>query len=173
MESDYSFKICLFGDGGVGKTTLTNRYMTGNFNPDISMTLGANILVKKLYLDGKKISLQIWDFGGEDMYKFLLPSYSVGSSGGIFMFDVTRIASLMNAEDWIKTFKSNLEQKDLPMLLVGGKADLQGTRSVRQEDVDNLKRALHFYDYVECSAKTGHNVESIFENITKTMLKKI
>ena len=28
---DFLFKVCIFGDGGVGKTTLINRYLTGNF----------------------------------------------------------------------------------------------------------------------------------------------
>ena len=36
---DIMFKVCLFGDGGVGKTTLVNRYLTGVFKTDSSITI--------------------------------------------------------------------------------------------------------------------------------------
>ncbi|MCK4688545.1 MAG: GTP-binding protein, partial [Candidatus Lokiarchaeota archaeon] len=84
--ADAMFKICIFGDGGVGKTTLVKRYMTGVFKGDSTMTIGVDFHVKKLEINGLNVSLQIWDFAGEDRFRFLLPSYVIGASGGIFMY---------------------------------------------------------------------------------------
>ncbi len=82
---DAMFKLCIFGDGGVGKTTLVKRYLTGVFAGDTTMTIGVDFHIKKLNIEGKEVGLQIWDFAGEDRFRFLLPSYVFGTSGGIFM----------------------------------------------------------------------------------------
>ena len=59
--ADVMFKICLFGDGGVGKTTLLGRYLTGIFKANQSITIGVEFHVKKVDVDGKIVLLQIWD----------------------------------------------------------------------------------------------------------------
>ena len=46
--NEYKFKICIFGDGGVGKTTLTQRYMTGIFEEKYQLTIGMDFYLKKL-----------------------------------------------------------------------------------------------------------------------------
>ncbi len=113
MKEELAYKICIFGETRVGKTTLVRRYLTGYFEEDIKLTMGAEILVKFLTAADKRIVLQIWDFGGESMFNFLLPMYSKGSSGGIFMFDLTREETLDRIELWIDTFKEgiSLEKK--------------------------------------------------------------
>ena len=60
MPDDFLAKVCLFGDGGVGKTTLINRYLTGVFKTDSSITIGVDFHVKKVDVKGKKVSLQIF-----------------------------------------------------------------------------------------------------------------
>jgi small GTP-binding protein len=140
------------------------------------MTIGVDFYVKKLTMYGKKVSLQIWDFAGEDRFRFLLPSYVAGSSGGIFMFDITRYTSLKNFEDWLNIFRDgyNLKQigNTLPVLTVGGKLDLEYKRSVSREQAEAVVRSQNLYEYMECSAKTGKNVEKIFETITRLLLQR-
>ena len=71
--SYYRFKTCIFGDGGVGKTTLVNRYVTGKYQEDFKMTIGVDFYTKVCEIDGNRVHLQIWDFGGENQFKNLLP----------------------------------------------------------------------------------------------------
>ena len=158
------FKVCIFGDGGVGKTTLVNRYLTGVFKTDFAMTIGVDFLMKKLEIKNKLVSLQIWDFAGETRFRFLLPSYVRGASAGIFMFDVTRQSSLKNLPEWLEVFKKGTEEREeeMPIIMVGGKSDLHERRSVTSKDAADIARSHNLYEYIECSAKTGENVESIF-----------
>jgi len=171
---DATFKLCIFGDGGVGKTTLINKYLTGIFIGDTHITIGVDFHMKIVKLGGITVKLQIWDFAGEERFRFFLPNYMRGASGGIFMYDITRQSSLYHLDDWLKILvKDNIKVQDtIPILLVGGKADLEDARTVDSEFAYNLTKANNLNGFIECSAKTGQNVELIFELIARLMIKK-
>ena len=173
IDREGAFKLCIFGDGGVGKTTLVNRYLTKVFDEDIKMTVGADFYVKDLEIDGKKVVIRIWDFGGEQRFKVLLPSFAKGADGGIFMYDITRYTSVKNIDDWLSIFEKNVREKQIqiPIIMVGGKIDLQEKRSVETEDAVELSEKHNLQGYFECSSKTGDRVEDIFESITRKMMK--
>jgi len=174
-EPDVMFKICLFGDGGVGKTTLLGRYLTGLFKSNQTITIGVDFHVKKIDVNGKLVLLQIWDFAGEKRFRFLLPSYVLGASGGIFMYDITRYSSLKNFPEWISIFKKGFvgaKDKPLPIIMVGGKLDLSFKRTVPTNEAFDLAKSNKLYGYIECSAKDGRNIDDIFTEIAKLMLQR-
>jgi Ras-related protein Rab-7A len=166
--------MCIFGDGGVGKTTLVNRYITGKFSEDFKMTIGVDFYTKSIEIEGIKVQLQIWDFGGEHQFKNLLPNYIIGASGGIFMYDISRFSSLTNLDDWLKVLQQAPEDKDnyLPILLVAGKLDLEseGKRVVEKEFAYDYGKKRNLFDFIECSSKTGENIELVFDVIARKML---
>jgi small GTP-binding protein len=170
---DAMFKVVFFGDGGVGKTTLINRYLTGVFKSDSVITIGVDFHVKKIEIDGKRVTLQIWDFAGEDRFRFLLPSYVIGASGGIFMFDITRYTSLKNFNDWLEIINVNKrEENQIPVIMVGSKLDLEYKRAVSRDEAFDLAKKHDLKDYIECSAKDGQNVHEIFQEIGRLMIQK-
>ncbi len=170
----FRFKTCIFGDGGVGKTTLVNRYVTGKYQEDFKMTIGVDFYTKVFEVDDNRVHLQIWDFGGEHQFKNLLPNYVIGASGGIFMYDISRFSSLTNLEEWLKVLKKNPEVRDkyIPILLVGGKLDLDanGKRVVEYDFASEYGEKYNLFEYIECSSLTGENVELIFNLIAKKMI---
>ena len=170
--TDITFKICIFGDGGVGKTTLTERFMTGLFKDDTVLTIGSNFYRKNLSVEGKNVSLQIWDFAGERKFRSLFPGYVKGASGCIFMYDITRYTSIKNFYEWMKSLEEGLgENPEIPILMVGGKKDLEDKRAFDKKLADDLVQEYGFTDHIECSAKTGLNVEEIFLRLTRIMMK--
>jgi len=171
---DLLFKVVIFGDAGVGKTTLVNRYLTGLFNAEYKITVGVDFHVKNLQIEGKKVTLQIWDFAGETQFRFLLPTYVKGASGGIFMFDVARPSSLQHIVDWMEIINIHVQKykKELPIIMVGGKIDLEKNREITKEEAHKIAKAKNLIDCIECSAKTGKNVEDIFISIARKMMEK-
>lgn len=163
-----TYKICVFGDSGVGKTTFINRFLTNQFYDDIKSTLGAAIHIKLINLENGKITLQVWDFGGEDKFKFLIHSYAQGSSGGIFMFDLTNYESLLNIINWLPEFRK--VSKNAPIFMVGSKLDLDELRVCEKEEALALTELNKLQNYFECSSKTGKNVEAIFKVLLRNIL---
>jgi small GTP-binding protein len=168
-----AFKLCIFGDGGVGKTTLIRRFATGVFEKDIKMTIGADFSVKNIEIDRRLVTLRIWDFAGEDRFRVLLPAFAKGADGGIFMYDTTRYSSLGQIKDWLSIFEYFVsdDQTKIPIIIVGGKTDLVEKRSVTSEEALELSGTYDLRGHYECSSKTGDNVEQIFDIIAKMMVE--
>jgi small GTP-binding protein len=120
IDRDGAFKLCIFGDGGVGKTTLVQRYLTKIFNEDLKMTIGADFSIKTFEIEGKKVVVRIWDFAGEERFKVLLPSFAKGADGGLFMYDISRYTSVKNLDDWLSIFERNVkgQQMKIPIVMV-------------------------------------------------------
>jgi len=167
---DAIFKVIIFGDAGSGKTTLLKRYMTNLFISDTQMTIGVDFEIKTIVIDGKTIKLQIWDFGGEERFRFLLPRYIRGAGGGIFMYDITNYSSLAHVDDWLSVIEE--VEEEFPIILVGGKLDLKQERKVSKKEGIKIAKSRKLNTLIECSSKTGENVELIFSTIAKLMLNR-
>ena len=166
------FKMCVFGDSGVGKSTLVNRYITAKFDHDLKSTLGAAILMKFIETETLRVTLQIWDFAGEARFSSLLPSYALGSSAAIFMCDISNRDSITNIDKWLLTFNEGLNNQDpkFPLIVVGGKLDLEEKRSLNKEDIEAILTVRKEFNYLECSSKTGENVDLLFQTIVDKMM---
>ncbi len=171
---DATYKVVIFGDAGCGKTTLTQRFLTNLFKSDTKMTIGVDFEVKSLEINGKKIKLQIWDFGGEERFRFLLPTYVRGANGALFMYDVTNYSSLAHIDDWLLVVRKEMksEQDAFPIIAIGGKADLVDNREITGDEGLNIARSRGVDGFIECSSKTGENVEVTFDALTKLMMQR-
>ena len=168
---DATYKIVIFGDAGTGKTTLTQRYLTNLFKSDSHMTIGVDFEVKALDIDEKKIKLQIWDFGGEERFRFILPTYVRGATGGIFMYDVTNYSTLAHIDDWLLVIRKEASI-NFPIIVVGGKADLADSREISSEEGISMAKSRDVDAFLECSSKTGENVEITFQSLARLMMEK-
>nr|MDO8084893.1 Rab family GTPase [Candidatus Sigynarchaeum springense] len=178
QKEDATLKLVIFGDAGTGKTTLAHRYMTGLFKQN-KLTLGVQFHVKKVNIvldEGEKsktyvVKLQIWDFGGEKRFRFLLPPYCRGAQAGLFLYDVSNKKSLDSIAEWTSLVFDNAGK--IPIMLVGAKADLEDTRQVPREEGMKIAEKLGLAGFVETSSKNGQNVEQTFETTATLALKTI
>ena len=171
MSCDFSFKLLMLGDASVGKTSLTHRYITGLFVDSPRLTIGVDFYSKKVKLTNtKKVKLQIWDFGGEERFRFLLPTYSKGANAAMFLYDITAHKTLESLPEWLEVVRKNAG--DIPIILVGNKIDLVEHRDVKLEEAQEVVRKYALSTNIEVSSKTGQNVEESFKIISELLLKE-
>jgi small GTP-binding protein len=168
-DSQYKFKITLFGPGGVGKTSLLLRYIKDYFSDELKKTIGSNFLIKDVDLDGKNVRLLLWDIGGQPQFHKLRTIYFKGSNAALGVFDLSSSQTLLKIPGWVSSIKKTVK-KTIPMLLLGNKVDLD--REVDREEAEDLAKRLNCV-YMETSAKTGENVDVAFEKIAKACLEDV
>lgn len=169
-DYDYTFKIMLLGDASVGKTSLTLRYISGFFLEDLKLTIGVDFYSKTSDFNNRKVKLQIWDFGGEERFRFLLSQYCKGANGAFFLYDITNRITLDHLPDWTQIIREHAG--DVPIMLIGSKLDLERFRAVPREDGILAAKKYNLSSFVELSSKTGQNVEKAFEVMTETLIGK-
>ena len=172
----FIYKICICGDGGVGKTSMVLRYCENTFKENYIMTIGSNFSTKQVELGEYPnyiIKLQMWDLAGQKHFSFVRPPFYRGATAIIYVFDLTRRSSFQNLLEW----KAEVEKvigDNKPCVLVGNKLDLaeQGNREVGEGDGEALKDEIKAIAYYETSAKQDIKVEPVFKNITMAILEK-
>ncbi|MHA2279020.1 MAG: Rab family GTPase, partial [Candidatus Kariarchaeaceae archaeon] len=115
IASDYIFKIIAVGNASVGKTSLTLRFATDNFQDDYKMTLGMNLVTKNVQLNSYSIQLAIWDTGGQDSFAPLLPMYYRGALGALVVYDLTNEKSFQSVQKWMNDIKRYCDE--IPVVL--------------------------------------------------------
>ena len=168
------YKICLLGDGGVGKTSLRKRFLGKGFQSGYILTIGADFAVQDLRVDDIQYKFQIWDLAGQQRFSAVRALYYKGSHGAILVFDQTRLDSLYNLMKWREELFSNVGFQ-IPYIILGNKSDLPG--AISQEEIDAFvqksqteKQDVPFdIKYLKTSAKSGLNVTEAFEELGNTI----
>ena len=171
-------KVCLLGDGAVGKTSIKNRYLGKTFGNNYIPTLGADLSIKSITVHTelfgpKDIRFQIWDLAGQQRFDIVREVYYRGSSGALLVFDVSNPGSFENLPSWLNELTKNNYNRIVPLVLIGNKTDLRGSTpclppAAGEQYAASLTSWTGFeVPYLETSAKTGLNVEEAFTLLSK------
>ncbi|MFW9773820.1 MAG: Rab family GTPase, partial [Candidatus Thorarchaeota archaeon] len=107
----------------------------------------------------------------EERFRFLLPTYVRGAKGGLFMYDITNYSSIAHIDDWLSVIRKEIKAEDeFPIIVVGGKADLSSNREVTPQEGIKIAKSRFVDGFIECSSKTGENVDETFEALTRLMI---
>lgn len=166
-----TYKVLVIGDASTGKTSLTHRYLTGIFVDSVRLTIGVDFFSKRIKRDDDRIKLQIWDFGGEERYRFLLPTYSKGANGAMILYDITRQRTIQTIPEYVKIVRE--AAGDIPILLVGSKIDLEEYREVTYEFGVNIAKQSSLSSFVEISSKSNINVSETFDTLIELILESM
>jgi small GTP-binding protein len=162
-------KICLVGEGAVGKTCLIRRFIHDQFDDRYISTLGAKVSKKELKVDGTNggidIDMTIWDIMGEKGFRELLKeAYFHGAQGVLAVCDLTRKETLKDLEEWVAAVVK--VTGNIPIEFLANKADLKGQQALSESEVKAVA-AAHRAPWMFTSAKTGENVERAFAELAK------
>jgi small GTP-binding protein len=172
------FKVCLIGDGYVGKTSLRRKYLREGFKRSYIPTLGVDFAQKSLIFQDTPTNLVIWDIAGQVAFQNLRRRYYEGSSGIVLLYAVDDRGTFDSASKWLVEAHGFMDTLP-PIVIVANKIDLRG--ALRQEDIVSTEEGEAFAEsirqklntqafFIETSAKTGKNVDEAFEELTKMMM---
>jgi len=172
------FKVCLIGDGYVGKTSIRREYLKEGFKRSYIPTLGVDFAQKSLFFDGNPTNLVIWDIAGQVAFQNLRRRYYEGSSGIILVYAVDDRKSFDSASKWLVEAHGFMNSLP-PLMIVANKIDLRTT--LRREDIVTTEEGKAFANsvaeklgthavFIETSAKTGSNIDETFEALTRMMI---
>ena len=175
-NNDLEYKIITLGDNSVGKTSIINRFINGEFRPDSKPTLGIKHSFKILELghlnNKKKLKLSVIDTGGQEKYKALSISYFRYADVVLFIFNLNEPFSFENIQNWIDNFNenNNKSKKVIKKYLIGNKSDLE--QKVEQNLIDEFAKK-NIMPYKATSAKTNSQINELFQMIGEELYEEI
>ena len=85
---DFTFKMIVIGDAGVGKSCLTGRAIKDKFKTYYAPTVGFEFLSFSTKIDNKIIKLQIWDTCGQEVYRSLITNFYRNASLAMMVYSI-------------------------------------------------------------------------------------
>jgi small GTP-binding protein len=170
-DEKLSFKIIMIGPANSGKTSIVRRYVDKKFNDDYKVTVGFDYMNKEITIGKKKVNIQLWDTAGTEMFQSLSSSYYRNSCGALVVFDVLDRKSFESLNTWINYYREHRDQKYEELIyLIGNKIDSKDRVISKKEAMDFMEEN-NLKEYYESSAKKGDNIDNIFNNIAKDLIK--
>ncbi|MFX1496971.1 MAG: GTP-binding protein [Promethearchaeota archaeon] len=167
---DYLYKIMIMGDEVVGKQFLEANYCHNVFKEDYEMTIGVEFHVKSVESSGKMIKLQIWLVGGQERFRSLIPMYSCGALGAIFLYDIMNSGSLDCLADHIRLIRQRT--RDIPIMLLGSSVNSKDkTREVSWEQGRSLAESYHLSAFAEIPLENEQNVNQAFQTLVNMIFQ--
>ena len=171
INYDYLLKYIIIGDAAVGKSNLLLRFAQNDFKNEYQLTIGVEFGAKNIDINNKKFRLQIWDTAGQENYRSITRAYYKNSVCAILVYDISNRDSFDHISNWIEDCLAQ-SPKTVFMVLVGNKSDLNDNRKVSFQEGQDMARNNNMM-FFETSAKTGENVEKIFEDSAREISNKI
>ncbi len=157
----YVFKYIIIGNPSVGKSCLLNQFLNNKFNSEYELTVGVEFGAKTITIDnGEKVKLQIWDTAGQESFKSITRGYYRSAAVAVITYDITSRNSFDSIDSWLKECKQN-GNKEMTLVLVGNKSDLEDKREVPYEEGEKMAEDNNML-FFETSAKTSDNVLDMF-----------
>ncbi|CDS12665.1 hypothetical protein LRAMOSA04851 [Lichtheimia ramosa] len=165
-------KLVVVGDGACGKTSLLLFFNNRQFHTAHIPTVFENT-VKDFEVDGQHVELALYDTAGQEDYDRLRPLAYPDTHVVLICFSVDIPDSLDNVkEKWVPEILEHCP--NVPYLLVACKKDARDDPDVvsrlasmsetpiTYEQGLEMSSKISATGYVECSAKTGENVDDVF-----------
>ncbi|KAL4220523.1 Ras-related protein Rap-2c [Mactra antiquata] len=161
------YKVVVLGSGGVGKSALTVKFVSGTFMEKYDPTI-EDFYRKEIEVDNAPSVLEILDTAGTEQFASMRDLYIKNGQGFLIVYSIT---SLQTFQD-IRSMKEQIIRvkgvEKIPMILVGNKCDLEHQREVPYQEGAALAQGWSC-PFMETSAKSTNNVNEVFIEIVREM----
>ena len=167
---DLLYKIIIIGDTCVGKSNILSRYLRDEFKEDSKSTVGVELGSKFLKVKGVGAKLQIWDTAGQERYKSITSAYYKGSHGCFIVYDITSETTFENVDKWFEQAQKEAS-KDVSVILVGNKCDLENDRKIPREKGEEKAKNMNC-PFFETSALSKIKIDDIFNEMVNNIYER-
>nr|MDZ8043657.1 COR domain-containing protein [Nostoc sp. DedQUE02] len=136
-------KVLLIGQGSVGKTSLIERLIRNKYDKNQPQTDGLNVETWNVQVNSKDIRLNVWDFGGQEIYHATHQFFLTKRSLYLLVCNCRTSEEENRIEYWLKLIESFGGQS--PVIIVGNKKDEQPldiNRKALREKYPNIQAII-------------------------------
>ncbi|MEH2224485.1 COR domain-containing protein, partial [Nostoc sp.] len=136
-------KLLLIGQGSVGKTSLIERLIRNKYDKNQPQTDGLNVETWNVQVNSKYIRLNVWDFGGQEIYHATHQFFLTKRSLYLLVCNCRTSEEENRIEYWLKLIESFGGQS--PVIIVGNKKDEQPldiNRKALREKYPNIQAII-------------------------------
>jgi len=170
-EDDDEIKVILVGETATGKTSLINTSIGLEFKDKLESTQSSSIMQKKLTINGKTYTINLWDTIGQEQFRSLTKIFMKGARVVIFVYDITRRDTFEQLNFWIDNTKEVLGSK--PILgIVGNKSDLYFNEEVKEDEAEEFAQKNNI-PFQLTSAKTPKSFSDFLEKLVINYIEKL
>jgi len=159
-----NFKVLIIGNSGVGKNEILRRALNKGFDENYPAEIGLEFLIMHFIVNDFKMKLQIWDTCGQELYSSLVQGFYRNSSLALLVYDISDKKSFEGLDIYLEIIREKTDP-DMPIFIIGNNCDLE--RQVTFDEAKEFSVSRKVKYFIECSAKTGYNIEKIFYEAAK------
>ena len=163
-------KVVFVGAAFAGKTSILNRYMREQFNPNLPPSTQPACFRKSLNQNGITVNLEMWDTAGQERYHSLSPLFYRDSQIGVIVFDISETSSFNSAQEWAQEL-IGARGNEVALVIAANKMDLAEKRAVTFQQTCDFASSVKG-TALEVSAKTGENLNMLFDTIAEKVIEK-
>ena len=167
-EPPNRYQIALVGNSCTGKTAIFCRLVHAEFHD--RPTVGLDFKSYIYQHDQENIRLDILDTPGVHIFKDIIIDILVHFVGIVLVFDLTNRESFNELTWWLDIIKSR-SPPNISLALAGNKSDLIDSREISRAEAEEFAQQ-HNMIYLETSAETGENIETIFQRLAQRILQQ-
>ena len=164
-------KLGIFGDSGVGKTSILNLFLGLKYKEDIPITKWIDKIENKFVLNnGKEIKVIIWDVSGVESFRSMIMKNVKFSEGCVIVFDVTLKQSFENLSMWLDLIKK--VYPNVMVFIFGNKVDYDKSEwEITNEEINKFIEEKKL-KYFEVSAKGRIGINEGIEYIVNKLCEE-
>mmetsp|Transcript_5650 Transcript_5650/g.9479 ORF Transcript_5650/g.9479 Transcript_5650/m.9479 type:complete len:197 (+) Transcript_5650:96-686(+) len=174
MAQQTEYKITVLGSGGVGKSALTIRLITGTYEANYDPTIEDSYR-KQVTIDNKPALLDILDTAGQEEYAALQDQWIREGDGFLIVYAINNRDSFDEAEmirsKIVRILDSDPDNPDIPIVLCGNKCDLENERKVQRSELEEREKDWNCGVF-ETSAKEKKNIDEAFYQVVREIRKR-
>ena len=163
--------MTLLGAGGVGKSALTLRIISGVFTPTYNPTVEDYYRHDTLVDGVGPCIVEILDTAGTEQFASMRQLYISNCRAFALVYSVDDRASFDETQEIYQQIIAAVNHpSEITVVLIGNKCDLEECREVEMSEGRHVAKTLmNNCTFIETSAKDGTNVQKFFATLVMSM----